>query len=196
MQPSPLTHYTVKKTVQQLVEQDNHYLVTVKGNQPTLHQAFKQVQQEQIPISEHIESDNSHGRSVKRWVSIYSPSDIVIKQWPNASSMIVRQSSGQRDGKPFCCVSYYLSDRVLDAASAGSIIRQHRDIENGLHWVRDVVLGEDASLITKRIPAINWSVMRSFVVNIFRAAGKVSLTQAIRMYSHDIPTLISLLITN
>lgn len=196
MQRSPLMHCTVKKTVQQLVEQDNHYLVTVKGNQPTLYQEFEHLQQNQIPISEQVEIEHSHGRSVQRRIHIYSPSKTVIDQWPNSNSMIVRQSRGNRDGEPFNAVSYYLSDRVLDATTAASMVRQHRDIENGLHWVRDVVLGEDASLITQRIPAINWSVIRSFALNLFRADGQMSLTRAIRMHGHDIPTLLSLLTKN
>ena len=170
--------------------------MTVKGNQPTLYQAFEKIQKTQKPYSEHLETEHAHGRSVTRNIEVYAPSKGVRQQWPSANSMMVRHSHGYRSGKAFHSMSYYLSDHCLEANTAASMIRQHRDIENGLHWVRDVVMCEDDSLITEPIPAINWSVLRSFALNLFRAAGKPSLTRAIRMHGHDIQALISLLITN
>lgn len=110
--------------------------------------------------------------------------------------MIVLERSGEREDAVFSTISYYLSDLALEAKGAAAIVRGHRDIENGLHWVRDVVMGEDDSLITQRIPALNWSVLRSIVLNLFRAAGHTSLTQACRMFAHDIPALISIVTKN
>jgi predicted transposase YbfD/YdcC len=187
---------TAKKTIQQLVEQGNHYVVTVKGNQGTLKQQFEQVQSAQRPVSAHVELDPSHGRWVERWTRVYAAPAAVVAAWPQAKRLIVVERYGEREGYVFGTTSYYLSDLELEAQAAALIIRGHRDIENGLHWVRDVVLGEDASLITRRIPALNWSALRSIVLNLFRAAGQTSLTQAIRMLAHDIPALISILIKN
>lgn len=189
-------HCTVKKTLQQVVSQGNHYVVTVKGNQGKLSRHFDQVQMTQQPTTKTVEYDRSHGRWVERFTRIYSVPETVINDWPHAKSMVVLERYGERDGHMFNTLSYYLSDRALDAKTAAQLVRQHRDIENGLHWVKDVVLGEDDSLITHRIPAINWAVIRSLVVNLFRAAGLTSLTRAIRMLGHDIQALISLLITN
>ena len=69
-------------------------------------------------------------------------------------------------------------------------------IENGLHWVRDVVFQEDAAPFTHKTPALNWSVLRSITLNLFRAHGYHSLTRAMRLFSHDLLLLLSLLISH
>jgi len=178
------------------VNQGNHYVVTVKGNQGTLKRHFDQLQCTQMPTTQTVEIDCSHGRWVERFTRIYAAPEPVIEAWPHAKSMIVIERYGEREDRVFNAISYYLSDLTLEAKAAAQLVRQHRDIENGLHWVKDVVLGEDDSLITHRIPAINWAVIRSLVINLFRAAGLTSLTRAIRMIGHDIPKLFSLLRTN
>ena len=188
--------YTAKKTVQQLVDQGNHYLVTVKGNQGNLKKQLEQVQTAQTPKTQATELDRSHGRWVERCTRVYEAPTAVCEAWPQAKSMIVVERYGQREGYFFNKISYYLSNRDLAAKAAALVVREHRDIENGLHWVRDVVLGEDASLITQRTPATNWSLIRSIVLNLFRAAGHASLTRAIRMLGHDIDALLFLLSMN
>lgn len=196
MSRSPLMPCIAKKTLQQVVEQGNHYVVAVKGNQGRLHQAFDHIQLTQQPTTKTVELDCSHGRWVERFTRIYAVPEAVLDNWPHAQSMVVLERYGQREGHVFTTTSYYLSDRPLDAKTAAGLVRQHRDIENGLHWVKDVVLGEDDSLITHRIPALNWAVIRSLVVNLFRTAGLTSLTRAIRMLGHDLLALFSLLTTN
>ena len=189
-------HFTVKKTLQQLVEGGNHYVVAVKGNQGTLKKHFEACEASATPELKTTTLDCSHSRWVERYLRVYDVPDAVSQSWPHARSMIVLERYGIRENQTFSNTSYYLSDRLLSAASAAHIIRQHRDIENGLHWVRDVVLDEDHSRITTAIPALNWAVLRSIVLNLFRAAGRHSLTTAMRMMAHDIPALISILITN
>ena len=184
-----------KKTVQQLALQGNHYVVTVKGNQGNLKKQFEQVLT-QPPQTKTVELDCSHGRWVERYVRIYAAPAAVYEHWPDAKSMIVVERYGEREGHFFNRISYYLSDLELTAKAAASIVRGHRDIENGLHWVKDVVLHEDASLITQRIPALNWAVFRSIGLNLFRAAGYSSLTKAIRKLGHDIEGLLFLLTMN
>lgn len=40
---------------------------------------------------------------------------------------------------------YFICSKALEAVEASSIVRSHWAIENGLHWVLDVVMGEDSS---------------------------------------------------
>jgi predicted transposase YbfD/YdcC len=42
-------------------------------------------------------------------------------------------------------IRYYISSMEEDAIVFNSLIRQHWGIENKLHWVLDVTMGEDAS---------------------------------------------------
>lgn len=169
--------------------------MTVKGNQANLKKQFEQLQTQQ-QRSKTVELDCSHGRWVERYTRVYAAPAAVCDSWPEAKSMIVVERYGEREGHIFNQISYYLSDLELTAKAAAMIVQDHRDIENGLHWVKDVVLHEDASLITQRIPALNWAVFRSIVLNLFRAAGHHSLTKAIRRFAHDIDELLFLLTMN
>ena len=63
-------------------------------------------------------------------------------------------------------ISFYLSNRLIDANNAAFAIRKHWGIENKLHYTRDVTLREDASRIRKN-PGI-FARMRSFAYNILR----------------------------
>ena len=168
----------------------------VKGNQRTLKQAFEYLKSEAQPFDESVEYDRSHGRWVERVTQLYHPSERVVQQWPHARCMVVTERYGERDGRFFHRTSYHLSDIVLSAKATAAAIRGHRYIENDLHWVRDVVLGEDASPVVDTHAVLNWSCIRSFVLNTFRTRQHSSLTTAIRRFAHDIPALFSLLITN
>ncbi len=74
-------------------------------------------------------------------------------------------------------VALYLSSHPIKAADAARVIRGHWDIENRLHYVRDVTLREDASQIRKN-PAI-FATIRSFAYNIlrFNLAGSFAQTR-------------------
>jgi len=62
--------------------------------------------------------------------------------------------SGVREGKPFERQAWFILSRVIEAERLAGMIQAHRGTtENKLHWVKDVVQGEDASLIQAAKPA-------------------------------------------
>jgi predicted transposase YbfD/YdcC len=56
-------------------------------------------------------------------------------------------------------VRYYISSLAADAEQFNSFIRQYWGIENKLHWVLDVVMGEDASRKRTKSSPQNFSVV-------------------------------------
>ncbi len=72
-------------------------------------------------------------------------------------------------------------------------IRQHWGIENRLHWVKDVIFGEDTAPFTNHNAATNWSIIRNIAINLARKGGYDSLTKAERFLAHDIDKLFLLL---
>lgn len=178
------------------MSQGNDYLVTVKDNQPKLKQQFEQAIAQQTPLSVDESEDHSHGRQVHRAVQVFQASPELGRIWTKAQSLVVVYRQGWREGHAFETTSFYLSSLQTSAWELGLGIRQHRDIENGLHWVRDVVFQEDAAPFTAKPAALNWSVIRSIVLNLFRGSGHSSLTKAIRLLGHDLPQLFSLMTTN
>jgi predicted transposase YbfD/YdcC len=74
-----------------------------------------------------------------------------------------------------------------------SRIRAHWGIENPLHWVKDVVLGEDQSTIAARPAATLMAMIRNLVITVFRRAGHLSITAAIDRFSNDLNQLLPML---
>ncbi len=87
--------------------------------------------------------------------------------------------------------SYYISSlkSSTSAREFAEAIRSHWAIENSLHWVKDVTMGEDASRVRSDNAPENMSIMRNIALNIFRENGYTNIAQAIRLVSHEIPLL-------
>jgi len=86
---------------------------------------------------------------------------------------------------------FYISSLALSAVEFAQRIRSHWHVENRLHWVKDVVMGEDKSALCDGHALTNFAIVRSMVVNLFRANGYASITKGIRHLAHDIHKLFS-----
>lgn len=74
-------------------------------------------------------------------------------------------------------VSYYLVTREAAAATLAQVIRGHWAIENSLHYVLDVSLGEDASRIRQN-PGI-FAQLRHFALNLLRHNAQTNIRAAL-----------------
>lgn len=185
---------TVKKTVAQIVKSENNYCIGLKRNQKKLVQAAEQTAQTQPPLSTYQEQDCSHGRWVERTVRVFAASPECQVQWSGLQAMVAVERRGIREGKSFKHQSWYILSQAIPAEQAAHLIRGHRaSIENQVHWVKDVVQGEDRSEIRAARPATLMAFLRSWALTIFRRVGFESFTKATRQFKHDLPKLFSLL---
>ncbi len=67
---------------------------------------------------------------------------------------------------------YYLSSLPIDLEKFARAVRGHWSIENQLHWVLDVVFGEDQSRARTEQAAENLAALRRLAVNILRRDKK------------------------
>lgn len=72
--------------------------------------------------------------------------------------------------------AYYVCTRDLPAKTAADAVRGHWSIENSLHYVRDVTIGEDASRI-RRQPGV-FAQLRTWALNLLRQAGHDNINAA------------------
>ena len=107
--------------------------------------------------------------------------------------MIQVERIGIRSGKKYLQTNYYISSLVSKATTFADGIRQHWGIENRLHWVKDVIFGEDVAPFSNYNAATNWSIIRNIAINLARRGGYDSLTKAERFLAHDIDKLFLLL---
>ena len=172
---------TAKKTVELIVQGGNDYLIAVKGNQKKLYQQIQVNMQKAAVLSSDTTQDNTRGRFTQRRVSVFGDRSGINSEWVGLRRLIRVERSGTRQGKPYEQTAYYISSLEVLASEFGQGIRGHWGIENGLHWTKDVVLKEDSSTIRTGNAPVNFSIVRSFAINLLRNNGYRSLTKAKRV---------------
>lgn len=70
-----------------------------------------------------------------------------------------------------------------DAARLEQLWRGHWQIENGLHYVRDVTLGEDACQVRSDCAPANLAACRNAALNLLRLAGVTNVAAALRRHA-------------
>jgi predicted transposase YbfD/YdcC len=170
-----------KETVRIIIEGKNDYLIPVKKNQKTLYNSLEKLMKETLVKTVDIQLDHSHGRKIKRQVSVWDnyqdlPQKINNK-FQEIKNIIKVERSGIRGKKQYEETVYYISSKSETATEVGKKIKNHWGIENQLHWVKDVVMEEDISLIKNEKAAINISVIKSIGINFFRLLKFESITE-------------------
>jgi predicted transposase YbfD/YdcC len=98
----------------------------------------------------------------------------------------VEYVSGARAGETTSEWAYALTSlppEQADATRLEQLWRGHWQIENGLHYVRDVTLGEDACQVrVDRAPA-NFAACRNTALNLLRLAGVTNVAAALRRHA-------------
>ncbi len=128
--------HTQIATAQQILDQGGHWLLTVKGNQPSLHRALKQLPWTKIPSTSQV--DVSHGRRVRRTIQ-----PLVAPEWiefPGAQQIAklrrTRTTKTKQGKKTTVEVVYLISSAPILEAPPNIIAtwaREHWGIENRLH---------------------------------------------------------------
>jgi predicted transposase YbfD/YdcC len=76
-----------------------------------------------------------------------------------------------------------LDSSQLTAAQLLTLWRQHWRIENVLHYVRDVTLGEDVSRVRKRHAPQAFAAIANLVIATAHRAGFTNVAQAVRSFA-------------
>jgi predicted transposase YbfD/YdcC len=157
------------------------YLLAVKANQPTLRQEieelFAQAPQGSLERTE-TETDKGHGRIEQRTVTLAREVDWLNGQrrfpgelrLPDVAAIIKVDSKAELKDRCRFETRYYITSARFGAEAAAQAVRGHWGIENQLHWVLDVVFGDDQSRLRKGHGAKNMAVVRHFAINHVRSA--------------------------
>jgi predicted transposase YbfD/YdcC len=186
-------HYTVKKTLKQLRDADNHYLVCVKPNQARLYQWIESQWHTAQPSSHYQQHQLEHGRQVQRVIQVFEELGEFAQHWTDLRCLLSIERRGIRGGKAFEERHYYISSYQTTAQSFATLIRQHWHIENQLHWVLDVTFNEDHAPQGGNRAAVNWSIVRNFFITLARRAGFRSMATAKRKWMNRFDRVFPLL---
>lgn len=180
-----------KKTVEQIIQSGNDYLIAVKGNQPTLYEHLHAQFESRTLDSVDDQTEQVRDRITQRTVSVLAVGTDLTPLWRGVQSLIRVERTGVRGIEAMHETMFYISSRSVEARQLGEWIRAHWQIENRLHWGKDVVLKEDTAPMCSGHAPENMAILRTISVNLLRLNGFASITQGIRAVAHDIDRLFS-----
>jgi predicted transposase YbfD/YdcC len=143
--------HTQHDTAQVILGRGADYVMTVKGNMPTLYRQLKKLPWTRIPSVSSVST--GHGRRARRTIKVaLAPAWI---GFDGAAQVAQLRRTVTKKGKKTVEVVYLItSDRAAGPEALAAWVRGHWHIENKLHWVRDVTYQEDKSLVrTGNAPA-------------------------------------------
>lgn len=170
-------------------------MLQVKGNQPKLLQEIQRAMYEQTPLDITMEHENDHGRNSTWYVTVYNAlSSDMTEKWSGLKRFIHVHKHTIKKGKESHSDRFYISSCYQsDADFYHQGIRNHWRIENSLHWVKDVIHGEDKNRITKDNGPVNSAVFSSIAINLHRKNGQYSISEGQMENSSNVKELFKIL---
>jgi predicted transposase YbfD/YdcC len=168
---------TQKAIAEQIVVQKAHYVLALKGNQETLHQAVidyidQQVENDFADVSarQWQTTETGHGRQEERmYVQMPVPLDLPhLQLWQGLKTIGLVISARTVDGKQSIETRYYLSSLPLGVKRFARAVRGHWGIENSCHWSLDFTFREDESRIREANLRENFAWINRFVLSLLK----------------------------
>jgi predicted transposase YbfD/YdcC len=168
---------TQKAIAAQIIEQKADYVLALKGNQETLHDAVIEYLDEQfendfagLDVRHHTTTETAHGRDETRcYVQLPVPSDLSNRdQWKELKSIGVAITACLRDGKETIEKRYYISSLPVGVKRFARAVRGHWGIENSCHWSLDMTFREDESRIRDRHLRENFAWLNRFLLSLLK----------------------------
>jgi predicted transposase YbfD/YdcC len=156
--------------------------MTVKATMPTLYKQLRKLPWASVPAVSSVSTD--HGRRARRTIKLaLAPAWIGFE---GAAQVAQLRRTVTKKGKKTVEVVYLItSDRAAGPETLAAWVRGHWNIENKLHWVRDVTYQEDKSLVrTGNAPRV-MATLRSLAISILRLDGHANIAAANRHHTRD-----------
>jgi predicted transposase YbfD/YdcC len=190
--------HTQAETARHLVEDKHaHYLMIIKGNQPSLLQAATAAlagPDGSFADASWTEDGKGHGRRERRAIRT-APADGI--DWPHAAQVLrIRRDSGSTHG-PWTHKEIAYGITSLPPGLAGPrhlaiYARNHWAIENREHYVRDKTSGEDLQQVRTGSQPNAYAAIRNLVTGAFRRTGLADIAHARRYYGRDDERILAL----
>jgi predicted transposase YbfD/YdcC len=174
---------TQKAIAEEIIAGKADYVLALKGNQGTLHQAVidhinEQLEGDLAAAQEHVTREKGHGRfETRTYLQLPAPETLPgFLLWKGLKTLGVVTSCCVRDGEETIEVRFYLSSLGMNVKRFAHAVRGHWSIENTCHWTLDMTFGEDQSRIRERHLRENFAWLNRFVLSLLKQhPGRQSL---------------------
>ena len=187
---------TPEDIVNKIVNKGGHYVLPVKDNQRILKKEIKSQFDSYNNLLGNPEVfhkstvDKDHGRIEEReYYLTYNTSKITDKKkWNTVNAVAYMRVTRTERDETTITDNYYIIDNKIEIDKLIDAIRDHWNIECGLHWRLDVILDEDHSTNKVGNSIENLSIIRKIIFNLAsldNRFGKVPLQRKLTRYMLD-----------
>jgi len=172
---------------QQIIDAKSDYILPVKDNQGTLAEdmalLFDGFEAENY-VDVHFDTakavSEGHGRREIRQCWVVAEEDYRsylrrANDWPHLTSLVKLLTIRQTGDRTEITTRYFISSWSASAQAFLHHIREHWQIENGLHWVLDMAFREDESRIRKDNAPQNMAILRHITLNLLKQEKSVKV---------------------
>lgn len=187
---------TQEDIVNKIVNKGGHYVLPVKDNQRILKKEIKSQFDSYNNLLGNSEVfhkstvDKDHGRIEEReYYLTYNTSKITDKEkWKTVNAVAYMRVTRTEQDETTITDNYYIIDNKIEIDKLIDAIRDHWNIECGLHWRLDLILDEDHSTNKVGNSIENLSIIRKIIFNLAsldNRFGKVPLQRKLTRYMLD-----------
>ncbi len=196
---------TQRELAQQILDGGGHYLMAVKDNQPRTLEAISELFEVGYWMPSEIgtrywkyrDCSKGHGRLETRTLE----SSTVLEgwlDWPGVGQVLRRTcervilATGEVERERTCAVTS-LTPEQAGPKELEALWRGHWGIENRLHYVRDVTMGEDAGQAYRGSTPQAMAALRNSIIAVIRHKGWSRIADALRHYGAHPDTALRLI---
>jgi len=182
---------TQRAIAAQIVAAGGDYLLVVKENQPDLLADIQAVFAAGPLLADTIQQAYTvqlHGQRIEERALQASTALVGYSDWPGLAQVleVMRVVTEKGRGHWHYEVAYAITSLAPQQAGAAQLLRAwqaHWEIENRLHWVRDVTFGEDRARVRAGAGPQVLAALRNTVIGLLRRAGGRNLARDRRRYA-------------
>jgi len=152
-----------KKIVESIRTKKADYLIAVKNNQKSLYEEIENLFVVTKPSSESVLHDIDHGRAEIRKCTVIDDLSFLDerKNWKDLKAIVRIETETVEKASKISRKEkrYYITSSSGNATEINKNVRGHWSVENNLHWILDVVFGEDQSRRRNGNSAANFNII-------------------------------------
>ena len=187
---------TQEDIANKIIDKKGHYVLKVKKNQKELNRDVKRqfdkfnnlYGNDDVIYKKTIEKDHGRGE-IREYFLTYKTSEIKDKEkWKIVKALAYVRVQVMINDEVKVTDNYYIIDYQIDINDLEKAIRDHWNIECGLHWRLDVIMNEDHSRNREKNSILNLATLRKIAFNLASLDnnfGKVPLQRKLTRYMLD-----------